>query len=71
MMIYCLRHRQQEELRRGSVTGEKVATYTRLTSKINDSGIIKLIRRPTSKTLCLCCLEELAEWLTGPNKHIK
>ena len=71
MVNNCLRCGEQEELRRGSVTGEKVATYSKLKNKINDSGILKLISRLMSNTLCLRCLKELAEWLRNPKKHVR
>jgi hypothetical protein len=69
---HCVRCGEHEELRRGSVTGERIATYVKLRKKVNESGILTLSpKRGTVNLLCLQCLEELAEWIKNKNKRVR
>jgi len=67
----CLRDGKTEQLRRGSVTGEHVATYLNLKKTINESGVVTLAHRHGSNVLCFQCAEELARWLGDKNRHLR
>jgi len=68
MMFNCRRCGEHGELRKGKVTGNKVARYRQLEAEINSSKILKL---ESSKRLCLPCLEDLSTWVGKKEAHVR
>jgi len=71
MQFRCLRHGVRGYIRRGSVTGERVATYSKSRKTINDSGIVNLSREKASNPLCPDCMKELAGWIKDKSKRVR
>ena len=71
MIFNCCRCPKHGILRRGSVTGNRVAAYIQHETEINGSGILTLNRSSLGKPLCPECIVDLLDWIKEKKNHTR